>query len=319
MIFYIIVFAVSFVLLAKSSDMLVRSLTFFGRFFSLSEYAISFIFMSVATSVPELFIGLSSAFKGISQFSLGNVLGASLIDITLVIGLVVFLGKGLRVDSKISRRNFWLISLLPVLLILLSTDGTLSRGDGLILLLAFVVYVWRLKREEDYFSKTINRLPTERTFTAFKQSFRFLVALLFLIASSYLIVWSGKNLAASSSLGLLSFGLIFAALGTTVPEMAFGIRARSLGHDSMTIGNSFGSVAFNTTLIIGIVSIINPISVAVSKNLIVVVAALLLSILFFNIFIFSRDKISRMEGLILVLIYVLFLLFEMGEYFTGLF
>jgi len=225
----------------------------------------------------------------------------------------------LQVESKISRRNFWLISAFSFLPLLMATDGLISRSDGLILLSVFFVYVWRLKREEDYFTKTIEKLPVEKTSAIFKYFLNFFVALVLLILSSYIIVWSGKNLAAMTSLSKVSFGLIFIAIGTTLPEIAFSIRARALGHDSMSIGNALGSVAFNTTMIVGVVSLINPISVSFSVDLVVVAVALFLAFLFFNFFVFSKDKISRREGFILILVYLSFLSFELIRNFTGIF
>ena len=159
MTWHLIVFIVSFFVLAKSSAYLVKSLTSLARFFRLSEYLVAFLFMSIARSIPELFVGISSAVKNIPEFSLGNVLGANLINITLMIGLVVFLGNGLRVDSKISRRNFWIISGFAFLPLLLAGDGVISRGDGGVLLLAFVFYLLRMQKEKEYFSKTINHVP----------------------------------------------------------------------------------------------------------------------------------------------------------------
>src|SRR3989344_1034776 len=115
----LLVFAVAFLLLARASGALVTSLTGLARLFHLSEYLVAFILMSAATSVSELFVGVTSAFDAIPQLSLGNILGANLLNLTVVIGISAFLAGGLSVESKISRKNFWLIfflALLPFLL-----------------------------------------------------------------------------------------------------------------------------------------------------------------------------------------------------------
>ncbi|MCF7835928.1 MAG: sodium:calcium antiporter [Candidatus Marinimicrobia bacterium] len=310
---YFLIFVLGLVVLARSSSLVVGSLTGLARFFKISEYVVAFLFMSAATSMPELFIGLSSAVKGLSEFSLGNILGANLINITLVIGIVIFLGKGLQMGSKISRRNFWIISGLSFLPIFLASDGLVSRGDGIVLLLAFWFYILRLRKEREYFTKTINNVNTKKVFnmSVFKNFFHFFSGVGLLILSSYAIVWAGQNLASGINLSVLSFSIIFVAIGTTLPELAFGIRARMMHHGSMAIGNSLGSVAFNSTLIIGLVSLVNPIEITVSVSLIVVALFLFLGLFLFNFFVYSKSLISRKEGLVLLLVYALFLIVQL--------
>ncbi len=313
---YILIFVVAFIVLARSSDFLVRSLTGLAKFFKISEYMVAFIFMSMATSVPELFVGLSSAVKNIPQFSLGTVLGSNLINITLILGLTIIFGKGLKVESKISRRNFWLIFMLSFFPIMLGSDGLISRGDGLLLILLFVFYITQLTKEREYFTKKVNDFPRKKMASQVFKHFSYLFAgVALLILSSIAIVWSGEIIAKSVAISILSFGIIFVALGTSVPEIVFGIRARMLGHDSMAVGNALGSNAFNATLIVGLTSLINPISVTLSANLISVAIFLFFAFILFNFFVYSREFLSRKEGLVLILIYVLFLVFEYYEYF----
>ncbi|MFC1756825.1 sodium:calcium antiporter [Patescibacteria group bacterium] len=315
---YIIIFVLALFILVRSSDFLIRSLTGLAKLFKFSEYVVAFIFMSMATSIPELFVGLSSAIKNIPEFSLGTVLGSNLVNVTLIIGLTVFFGKGLRIDSKISRRNFWVISVLSFFPLFLASDGVISRGDGLILLLLFIFYISQISREKEYFSKTVNNLPHKETHLVanVKHLTYFFIGVVLLIFSSLLIVWSGQAIAEMTTISVLSFGIIFVALGTSLPEIAFGIRARLLKHDSMVIGNSLGSNAFNATLIVGLVSLVRPIYVTVSLNLIVVALFTFLALLFFNFFVFSKSFVSRKEGFVLVLIYLAFLTFEYFEYFV---
>ncbi len=313
---YILIFAIAFIVLAKSSDFLVGSLTGLAKFFRISEYLVAFIFMSMATSVPELFVGISAAVKNIPQLSLGTVLGSNLVNITLILGLTIIFGKGLKVESKISRRNFWLIFALSFFPLMLGFDGIISRGDGLLLILLFIFYITQLIKEREYFTKKVNHFPRIKMASRiFKHLSYLFVGVTFLILSSVVIVWSGEIIAENVAMSVLSFGIIFVALGTSVPELAFGIRARMLGHDSMAVGNSLGSNAFNATLIVGLVSLINPITVTVSFNLIFIAIFLFFAFILFNLFVYSKSFISRKEGLVLILIYVLFLVFEYFEYF----
>jgi cation:H+ antiporter len=219
--------------------------------------------MSFATSIPELFIGISSAIEKVPDFSFGDVLGANFINITLVIGLVAILNNGIKTESKISQKNLWFIFFIALLPILFSFDGVISRADGLILIMFFFFYLSRLLGEKEYFSKVLNgvKIDFEIFSKVFKEMFSFVLGILILIASSALLVFSGKNIASLINMDILVFSIIFVALGTTLPELTFGIRASLLKHNEMTLGNSIGSVAFNSSFVIGIVSLIKPIEI----------------------------------------------------------
>lgn len=312
MILYISIFLLSFILLAKSGSMLVKSLTHLARLFRLSEYLVAFVFMSFATSIPELFIGISSAIGNISEFSFGNILGANFINITLVIGLVAFFSRGLKVESKIKHKNFWMVFFIAFLPIILAIDGTISRIDGLILILSFFIYIVQLLSEREFFTKMLNEVKFDFELVAktFKSIMRFFFGVLILIASSALLVWSGRMFADNINIDLLSFGIIFVALGTALPELAFGMRASMLKHSSMAIGNSIGSIAFNSAFIIGIVSIINPIHIQNGSNFFIASIFLFAAFLLFNFFIYTRSNISRREGLVLIILYVFFLVIQ---------
>jgi len=313
MFYYVVVFILAFLLLAKSSEILVRSITALARFFKVSEYVIAFIFMSMATSIPELFVGISSSINHIPEFSLGNILGANFLNITLVIGLVTFLGSGLNVGSKIKRRNFLIIFGLAFLPLLLASDGMLSRGDGLVLIMSFSFYIYILIHEKEYFTKTLNHVKRKKYFDGkiFRQFARFFIGILLLILASSLIVWAGLRVTDSLGLSALAFGILFISLGTALPELAFGVRARFLKHGSMTVGNSLGSIAFNSTLIVGIVSLINPIKIDINTlDYLTITGFLFLGLLLFNIAVYSKSYLSRKEGLLLFLLYVIFLITE---------
>lgn len=309
MILHIIIFAISFLFLVKAGTVLVKSLTRLARFFQISEYILAFILMSFATSVPELFVGVSSAVENIPKLSLGNIVGANFINITLIIGLITFLNNGIKIESKVSQKNFWLIFFIALLPIFLATDGMISRGDGFLLIMAFALYIISLTREKEYFTKTIKEIElNSHTISGiFKLLGSFLFGIIILLASSAILVWSGKQLVVDLSISALTFGILFVALGTTLPELIFGIRAFTLKHTSMSIGNTMGSVAFNSAFIIGVVSIINPIYINGGGSFFVAAAFLVAGLLLLNVFVYTRSNISRRESVILMGMYLLFL------------
>ncbi len=308
----IIVFIISFILLSYAGSLLVRSLTRISEVFGLSEYIVAFVLMSIATSIPELFIGLSAVAQGVPDLSLGNVLGTNLLTLTLIIGAIAIATNGIKIDSKISHQNFFLIFFIAFLPVLLGTDGIISRGDGLLLLIAFSIYVWRLLGEKEYFTKRVEEMEFSLAsiLGAFKNFRKFFLGITLLIISSFSIVWSSRGIVENMDISFLAFGILFIAIGTSLPELMFGIRAAFMKHASMTLGNSLGSIAFNATFIVGITALISPLKTDFGDGMLLVSVFLFLAFLMFNIFSYSRSGISRKEGVMLVLLYLVFLGFQ---------
>ncbi|MBI2175616.1 MAG: sodium:calcium antiporter [Parcubacteria group bacterium] len=313
----LIIFLLSFFFLGYSSSFLVRILTTIARFLRLSEYAVAFILMSVVTSAPELFIGIAAAVRGVPILSLGDVLGANIINITLVIGLAALFGGGLSVESKISRKNFFIIFGLALFPIFLAVDGMISRGDGLVLLLLLAFYLWSVAREREHFTKAINHFSKHKAHhgSALRSFMLFGLGAAVLLVSSGLLVWSGSALAKMFSISTFTFGVLFISLGSALPEIGFSIRAAILKHPSMTVGNALGSIAFTAAGVVGIVSIIHPIEVERISMLFSPGLFLLLALLSFNLFLAHKMNISRREGWVLVSLYLVFIL---SEYVIGL-
>jgi len=308
----LIVFISSFIILSFAGSLLVRSMTRISELFGISEYLVAFLLMSVATSIPELFIGLSSVIQDTPGLSLGNILGTNFLTITLIIGVVAIASNGIKIDSKISRQNFFVIFFIAFLPILLGTDGIISRGDGLLLLVVFGIYMWRLISEKEYFTKRVEEIKFNiaHILGAFKDFKRFFIGVALLIASSLTIVWSSKAIVEYIDFSFLAFGILFIALGTSLPELIFGIKAAFMKHSSMTLGNSLGSIAFNASFIIGIISILDPIETDFTNSMFIVSLFLFISFLLFHFFSYSQSSISRKEGVVLLLLYLIFLVFE---------
>lgn len=310
----IAIFVISFLLLTRASALLVSSLTMLARIFQMSEYAIAFILMSMATSVSELFVGISSAVNGIPELSLGNVFGANILDITLAIGIPALLAGTLTIESKIERSNFWSIFFLSLFPFLLGFDGVISRGDGIVLILLFIFYLILIARDKEYFSKIYNNVPRTGEAgakTTFKNTLLLLLGIFMLVIASAVLVWSAKQISIAFAIETLTIGIVFIALGTTLPELIFGVRAAYAGHPSMTVGNALGSIAFNSSFIVGFVSILQPIHIPNVNEFVLVLAALAIGFLLFNSFMYRENDITKKEAIILIALYIIFISTEL--------
>lgn len=309
---YIVIFFASIALLVFSGGKAVQSLTRISRFLKLREFIVAFILMAFATSIPEFFVGISAALNGISELSLGNILGANIINLTLAVGLAVLFLGGLEIERETVRRGSILmgtIGLLPLLLIL---DGELSRIDACVLLLAFIFYVsWLFDREELFKKIYDNVEPTIVNFGNFIKDLVFFIgSVALLLISSQGIVQSAAFFADFLGIGLGIVGIFLVGAGTALPEVYFSIRAGRAGETKMILGNLMGCVVITSTLVLGLVALISPIRIADFSPFAATRIFLLISVLFFLLISRTRNQISKKEGFALILIYAAFIIFE---------
>jgi cation:H+ antiporter len=312
MIFYFLLFLVSVFLLVFAGGRAVETLTRISRFLKLREFIVAFILMAFATSIPELFVGISAVFSNVPELSFGDVLGANIINLTLAVGLAALFLGGLEIERETVRRGSILMGVVGLLPLLLILDGEISRIDGCILLLAFIFYLTWLFDREEFFRKIYDNLdPTIVNFRNFlKDLAMFGGAVILLLLASQGIVKAAVFFAVSLGVELGIIGIFLVAAGTALPEVYFSIRAGRAGETKMILGNLMGCVVITSTLVLGLVSLIQPIRISDPSPYGVARIFLLISVLFFLFISRTKSQISKKEGAVLILIYLLFLIGE---------
>ena len=301
-------FLVSCLGLVISASLLVKSLSKLAAFLRLSEFVVAFILMAFATSVPELFVGISSGLRGEGALALGTVIGSNIANLSLVIGVSVLLAKGIKIESvKIKRDSLYMILIMLLPAVLMVIGGVLSRIDALILILVFVFYVYRKLGERKEFRKVVeDSIPRKDVvFSAFL--FVFCVVVLF-FSSGYVVEYASL-LALGFGLPVIFIGLFLVALGTSLPELVFGSKAALEGHGDMNLGNLIGSVVVNSTLVLAVTALISPISADFLVFFVSAIFMIIVGFLFFT-FVKSGDGLDWREGLSLIFLYVFFLMVE---------
>ncbi|MBI2003370.1 MAG: sodium:calcium antiporter [Parcubacteria group bacterium] len=302
-------FALAFLILAYSSRILVRSLANMARFLQVSDYAISFILMGFATSIPELFVAISSGINDAAALSFGNIIGANILNVTLLLGIIALAAGGIPNRDQSIKTDAWLIFVIAVMPLLLLWDGNLDRPDGLVLILLYLWYLNRLFVRQKVLGRALNHFG--RKFRGggwvLKETAIFVLGIVLLLAASAFVVTGAENLTKVFGLDLGIFGILIVAIGTTVPELSFGLRSVLHKHEQMTLGNAIGSVAVNSTLILGLLALISPFRLEYTPNIKLSVAALIVSLWLFNIFLTNeKPTITRKEGVILIVVYFVF-------------
>ncbi|XOB42397.1 MAG: sodium:calcium antiporter [Candidatus Nealsonbacteria bacterium] len=310
---YILIFIISSYILVRSGMWVVKALIRIAQFLKLREFIVASFLMAFATSLPELFVGITSAISGKPELPFGVIIGSNIVALTVMVALGALLGKNLYIKGKILQKSALyaaLSSLLPLLLIL---DGMFSRKDGMILLVALVFYFAQLIAREEKFRKVFNnQFKGWHHFKIFvKDMFIFLIGAVMLLLSAEGIVFSASKLAETFNLSLMIIGVSLVALGTSLPEIAFEIRAIKMGHKTMILGDIMGSIVINATLVLGLVGMISPFTITDFSPYLIGAVFTLIACLFFIKFVRSERKVTAIEALFLLGIYVLFIIAEL--------
>lgn len=314
---YILVFFILVYLLVKSADLVLSSIKSLSKKTGTKLIILSSLVLSVATSFPELFVGILSAISGTSDLSLGNILGANVTNISLVAGFSAIVAGGVVIHGQIIAREFILAAIAGSLPIFLGLDGTLSKVDGAILLLiyfAYIIYFYKdrfLKIGQHHLNSNFVSKFFRKVVKIEKETERsmghFLVGVAALLFTSELIVQVAKNIATNLHIPIFVIGLILLSLGTTLPELIVSFRSLREGESEVFFGNLLGSVVVNATLVLAFVALINPISTGKLEDFLIPGIFFLITFALFWIFAKTKKKITRLEGAFLLLLYLIFI------------
>lgn len=303
-------------LLVKATDVSVASIKNLSQKSRLGQFVLSTIFMGLVTSLPEIFVAVSSALGNVPTLAMGNVWGSNIANLSLVIGGAAILGGTIRVGGDILKRDAFYAFLAGATPLFLLWDKRLSRLDGLILISLYLFYIFQIIKEEQKLSgdgeqtiKFLLRQISPKTNSKdYAQIFGGVALLLF---SADVIVRLAKNIASSAGLPLFFTGMFVVALGTSLPELAFGLRAVRQKKTQMVWGNLLGSVVANGTLILGITALLQPIDLSTVPRYAFASGAYIIVFFVFYFLIRSKRRLERWEGVLLLLIYVIFALLEL--------
>jgi len=303
-------FIVFIVLLAVSATFCVKSLSIISRFLRFSEFIIGFVIMGFLTSLPELFVGINSALDGIPNLSLGNVIGSVIVNLTLIAGIVTLFARNINTQKRIIKKDalkLVFFAIAPVILMFIG--NRISRIDGIILLGLFFYHAYTTyKAKSEYKAAVENHISRGE---GIANTFLFIFSIVLLYYSAKQAVSYGSLFAAEAGLPLLFIGLFFVAIGTSLPELVFGIIAAKSGHPIMSLGDLLGASIINLTLVIGVTALIHPIT-TVRTLFFTSAIFMILATFIFSTFVESGNRIDWKEGIALIFLYVFFLIVELS-------
>jgi len=245
-----------------SSDRFVAGAAGTARHLGVSPMIIGMVIVGFGTSAPEMVVSAFSALQGNPSLALGNAYGSNIANIALILGITAIV-QPINVHSKVLRRELPLLTGVTLISYLLITDLTLSRMDGVLLLVVFAASMtWTvgmsLRQPDDEMLREVTEELPAPDMPMGRSVWNLVLGLLLLMGSSRLLVWGAVNLAKLAGVSDLVIGLTIVAIGTSLPELASTIAAVRKGEHDLAIGNVVGSNLFNTLAVVGIASCIHP-------------------------------------------------------------
>lgn len=336
-------FIVGLVLLVKGSDFFVKSASSIAKKLGVSEFVIGLTLVAVGTSIPELVSSVMASIKQQSGIVIGNVVGSNIANIGLIVGLVAVIAI-IKTREEMLRRDGYIMLFAALLFYVFIFNKMISRIEAVIFLLMYMGYMVFLFKAKPKFKGKYHF----REFIGHFLKLRYLIVirggisphkrekrvtpstkrkvkelpkkgvirdLLILIASGFAIVF-GANYLIDGAIFYADFfnvpntiiGVSLVAIGTSLPELSVSVSAARKGFGNIAIGNIIGSNIANIFLILGVSALIFPLSI-IESTLVYTTPFMIFMTLLLLIFVKSQWELGRIEGIVLLILYIAFMSF----------
>lgn len=298
----ILIFAAAFVILAKASKTVIDSSMVISEYTGISQLSIGFIVIALAVSAPDFMVAMTASVAQKSAIAIGDALGSSIANICLVLGIATLMRR-VSVKRKHvldSAELLLLISLVPALIL---SRGVVGVYEGMVLLVVFALYCFFIMKNR--FTLNIKDGVTKKQW--WRALVLFSIGIAATIISAHFVVFSGAEIARMVGMSEAIIGMTIIALGTTLPELALDFTAIRRGQFALAIGDIIGSTMINLTLILGLSLMISPSNIDSTMYTIPLAFIIIAnSFLFYSLV--KHGGISQKQGLVFILMYILFIM-----------
>ena len=292
---------VGFILLIKGADFFVDGASSTAKLLKVPSVIIGLTIVAMGTSAPEAAVSISAGLSGSSNIALSNVIGSNIFNLLIVVGVSAIICP-MKTEKVILRRDIWWSLGAAVATLIMMTDMKISGAEGILLLggmaayIAVLVFDARKKRDEGDEVKAMSPL---------KSIIYIVGGLAAIIIGGDLVVDSACDIAAAFGMSEALIGLTIVAAGTSLPELVTSIVAAKKGDSGLALGNVVGSNIFNILFILGSASALTTINVA--PELFIDTAILIAVTLLMYFLCRTKEKTSRGEGALCVLVYAAYM------------
>ena len=293
------------IVLIIGGNLLLKSAVSISMKFGIPRLLIGMTVVSLATSAPELIVSIKSAIKGSPDLAISNVLGSNIANLGLVLGITILFSP-INISKSIYKKEWPIMMFSALYFLIVILDGVITKIEGGILVCFLIITIISLIKLRDK-NEVEDQLENEDSII--KSIIILFFGGLFLFYGSEWFIDGAIQLANSFGISERIIGITVVSVGTSIPELVTSLVAVFNKEKSISLGNLLGSNIFNVFAVLGITSLVTPLSV-LDQNIIdfdiyvmLFFAALILPLIFFP----KKLVLGRKEGLIILLFYSFYL------------
>lgn len=314
----LVIFLAGLVVIIVGAELVLRSASRIAAMLGVKPIIIGLTVVAIGTSMPELAVGITAVAEGRGTLAVGNIAGTNILNILFILGLSAAI-RPLPLQLLSIRLDVPVMIASALALLVMAWDGTLSRFEGILLLIAAVVYtiaIVRLSRRESAKMRKEYAEEFSREVLVDKPGPAASIGNVILLLGGLALTVLGANLLVSGAVSIAQMlgvtdaviGLTIVAIGTSAPELATTIVATVKDDRDVAVGNLIGSSICNILVILGLTCVAAPDGVDVSRDVLWLDLPLGAAVAIACYPVFRSDRmVSRREGITFVTIYILYL------------
>lgn len=312
----IVCLIIGFVFLVKGADLFVEGSSSIAKKLKVPSIVIGLTIVAIGTSLPEAAVSITASVTNNNALAISNVLGSNIFNLMVVIGVCAILTP-VAVQKDVVRRDLPFSVICALLLLVLGYMGSMSLGrvDGIILLLLYIAFLGFMiytamkarKAGNENSSEVVAEAEEIKIMSVPKSILFIIIGAVGIMIGGDVVVDSAVNIATSFGMSQTLVGLTIVALGTSLPELVTSVVAAKKKEVDMALGNAIGSNVANILMILGIASSISPIPFHM-EDLIDICVLVVFSLLIW-LFAWTKKRIDKGEGLVMVVLYVIYVVY----------
>lgn len=310
----IVLLLVGFVLLLKGADFFVEGSSSVAKALRVPSIIIGLTIVAMGTSLPELAVSVTASLSNNNALAVSNVVGSNLFNLMVVLGASAFMNP-IIVGKDTIKKDYPFSVACAILLMILGIIGMeLGMVDGVVLLVIFIVFILyqvisalKARKANDFENEVLDEVEEIKEIPMW-------LSLIYIVGGAVAIKFGGDfvvnsavAIATAAGLSQTLIGLTIVACGTSLPELATSVVAAKKGELDMAVGNVVGSNVFNILMILGVAASLSPISF-LQEN-IIDIAILLVFSLFTWLLCWTKGKLDKKEGILMLLLYIAYLVY----------
>lgn len=308
MIIHAFTYFLSFLGIWVGSGLAIKSVERLSKTLKMSSFAISFLVLGFFTSIGEFSVGINSVISDEPEIFVGNLIGASIVLFMLIIPLLAIVGKSIRIAPELRGFNLPASLIVVALPVILAMDGKVGKIDSLVSLALFGFLVVSVETKKGLMQH-VQRVTQNSGVKVTRELLKIIFGVVVIFVASKFLVEQTHYFSTLLNISPFLISLLLIAIGTNVPELSLVLRSAFIRNHQVAFGDYVGSAVVNTFLL-GLLTLIYGKPVILTNSYQVSLFFLVVGLLVFYYFARTKNTISRLEGAVLLGVYLTFLIFE---------